>query len=142
ADYLGAGNISPGETTDNDNMLSLPGQGELTGPDSYQFTYDNYNRLKASEGYYIDPNDSPQTHFLGQEYELAMEYDEQHSIVGQTQHLRQGEATGMSVSHTRSVVAKTDYKLDHRDYGTGEMAVDGYSYVQRHASMEVVEYPA
>src|SRR5699024_4413806 len=135
-------NITEIKTTDNDNLLSLPGQGELTGPVSYQFTYDNYNRLKASEGYYIGPNDSPQTHFLGQEYELAMEYDEQHNIIGKTQHHRQGETTGMSVPQTLSVVAKTDYKLDYRDYGTGEMAVDGYSYVQPHSPREVVEYPA
>ncbi|GAA0749728.1 SpvB/TcaC N-terminal domain-containing protein [Gaetbulibacter jejuensis] len=124
---------------------SIPSTGQLGGPISHTYKYDDYNRLVYANGRYTGPNDFT-TPLLAQEYSLDMRYDLAHNIVSKTQTHVQGAVTGYgSAIDTPETMIKTNYHLDYAGYATGVNVIQGqgdeYGYVQPHAPREIVETP-
>ncbi|AXG74261.1 hypothetical protein DVK85_08440 [Flavobacterium arcticum] len=134
-------NITRIETTQPQN--SLPGQGQLGGPVYHKYIYDNFNRLTDAEGHYTGPNDIGTNTYLRQEYELHMEYNNDHTIRKKTQVHWQGEVSsyGPIQQADKIPVHKTSYILDYSQYATGEYVAGDYGYVQQHAPRKIVETP-
>ncbi|HLS30353.1 MAG TPA: hypothetical protein VK021_05820, partial [Flavobacteriaceae bacterium] len=136
-------NIKEIATLDNNNLLGTPEAGGLAGPMKYEFTYDDFNRLKESGGFYVGPNDFPteQHALLRQQYSLGMQYDEQHNITRKYQNHQQAEVSNLSAPSQLQRVNKTSYVLNYEDYGTAGMSSGDYSYVQPHAPRKIIETP-
>ncbi|MDT0294909.1 toxin TcdB middle/N-terminal domain-containing protein [Mesonia ostreae] len=125
-----------------ENSSILPTSGELGGPTYHSYKYDDFNRLKDAEGFYIGPNDLAPS-LLRQNYSLGMEYDEAHNIIQKLQTHQQGTVTNLNGELQQpEVMGNTDYKLKYDDYASGSYSVDGESYVQPHAPRTITQYPS
>ena len=119
----------------------------LGGPVEHNYIYDDYNRLKHADGYYVGPNDLA-TPFLRQEYTLDMEYNNDHTIRKKTQTQIQGDVTTYTDALTNSIpVYKNSYVLDY-NYDidpTQALTVTGtsgeYGYLQPHAVRGITDSP-
>src|SRR5690606_9009646 len=124
---------------------SIPSSGQLGGPVSHSYKYDNFNRLIYAEGNYTGPNDLT-TPLLAQNYTLEMTYDLAHNITSKTQtHIRgEVDSHGSPIANPETMV-KTNYHLDYGNYAEGVYISQGeddeYGYVQPHAPREIIETP-
>jgi RHS repeat-associated protein len=124
---------------------SIPATGQLGGPISHTYEYDDYNRLIHAEGRYTGPNDLTAP-LLAQEYSLDMEYDLAHNIIKKTQSHVQGVVDSYAGTiATPEIMVKTNYHLEYGGYASGVNVVqnqgDEYGYVQPHAPREIIETP-
>ncbi|WP_027879247.1 SpvB/TcaC N-terminal domain-containing protein [Mesoflavibacter zeaxanthinifaciens] len=124
---------------------SIPATGQLGGPISHTYEYDDYNRLIHAEGRYTGPNDLTAP-LLAQEYSLDMEYDLAHNIIKKTQSHVQGAVDSYAGTiATPEIMIKTNYHLEYGGYASGVNVVqnqgDEYGYVQPHAPREIIETP-
>lgn len=124
---------------------SIPATGQLGGPISHTYEYDDYNRLIHAEGRYTGPNDLTAP-LLAQEYSLDMEYDLAHNIIKKTQSHVQGAVDSYAGTITTpEIMVKTNYHLEYGGYASGVNVVqnlgDEYGYVQPHAPREIIETP-
>ena len=119
--------------------------GQLGGPVSHTYNYDNYNRLISANGRYTGPNDTSAS-LLAQEYTLNMSYDLAHNITRKTQNHVQGVVEGHSDPIiTPETMVKTNYHLKYEDYASAAYTVAAqggeFGYVQPHAPRTIIETP-
>jgi len=129
-----------------DPANTLPATGQIGGPVTHNYHYDDYNQLIDASGSYTGSNDVS-TPYLQQDYQLTMKYNLDHTIDNKVQLHNQGlvSSYGGNVSN-QIVVEKNSYDLKYSEYGTGPFVVDtqngSYGYQQPHAPRKITEYPS
>lgn len=116
--------------------------GEIGGSVTYEYGYDNLNRLTTATGIFTGRN-ATDDGLERQQYTLAMEYDNLHNITSKQQ-LHQS-APG-DTGGTWTDIPATTYSLDYQDdtndgYGTADFNIAGYQYNQPHAPRKIIDKP-
>lgn len=132
-----------GLTTDTPES-SLPQTGQIGGPVTHNYTYDNYNRLTAASGEYTGANDYTEP-FLKQHYSLNMEYNPDHTIKRKFQRQVHGTIASFGDAISNPIpVQKNSYNIEYDGYGTGAFVAgpSQYGYTQPHAVRKITERPS
>lgn len=116
--------------------------GEIGGSVTYEYGYDNLNRLTTATGIFTGRN-ATDDGLERQQYTLAMEYDNLHNITSKQQlHQSAPGDTGGTWTDIPATTYSLDYEDDTNDgYGTADFNIAGYEYNQPHAPRKIIDKP-
>src|SRR5699024_11898793 len=92
--------------------------------------YDEFNRLREANGFYIGPNDTPQNQLLRQQYRTRMSYNDNQDISVKYQDHHQAVVRNLTPPQSSALqqVFPTSYTSLYDDYATRSFSAGNYTY--------------